>query len=71
MVGSSSIRLFRYKKRRLRHTERHQGYAHKEKRLSIDTLRRQPCANQEEKPQKKPTLRHLDLGLLTSRAVRK
>ena len=36
-----------------------------------DTARRLPSARQDEQPQEKPKLPHLDLGLPASRTVRK
>ena len=51
------------------HTQRHQGCA--EKRICEDTEKRQPSISKEQRPQKKPNLPTLDLGLKASRMKRK
>lgn len=59
-----------HKKRKFRHAERHQGFIHREERPCEDMVRRWPSASHTERPQDKPSLPHLDLGLPASATVR-
>ena len=58
-----------YKKRKLGHTNRHQGYEDTEERPGKDTGRRWPSANQES-PEKKPTCLHANCGCLIAGTVK-